>query len=478
MATDPKSRLRAAFDPERFRSEGHRVIDELADHLLVASRRDSDAVLPWKDPEEQVAEIAAFGEEPTENLSKAVADVLQRALRQHDPRCMGHQDAVPLPTAALATLVASLLNNDPSTYEIAPGAVALERRILRWTMDEIGYPESSEGILTSGGSLGNLTALLAARQSRAGFDLWEAGDHAGPPLSVLVSNQIHYCVGRAVQMMGWGHEGAVTVPVDDQFRLRVDELGPALDRATRAGRKVIAVVASAGTTASGSFDPLEPIADFCEANGLWLHIDGAHGASAVLSARHRHLVAGIERADSVVWDAHKMMMMPSLMTMVLFRDGRHSYDTFRQEATYLFDGDPEREWYNAGNRTVECTRPAMSVRLHTALQVHGIGVFRDYVARCFDLGARFGEMIEAASDFELPVAPQSNIVCFRYAPPNVEDLDALQRRVRRKIVDEGRYFLVDAELSGKLWLRTTLMNPLTEPSDLEQLLDEIRIAGR
>ena len=186
MSDDLRSRLRAAFDPEQFRSEGHRVIDELADHLSASLRRESDSVLRWKDPAQQVAEIAAFGEEPSESLSKSVADVLQRALRQHDPRCMGHQDAVPLPSAALATLAASLLNNDPSTYEIAPGAVALERRILRWTMDEIGYPETAEGILTSGGSLGNLTALLAARQSRAGFDLWEAGDHGGPPQCVLV----------------------------------------------------------------------------------------------------------------------------------------------------------------------------------------------------------------------------------------------------------------------------------------------------
>ncbi|MGE4606603.1 MAG: aminotransferase class I/II-fold pyridoxal phosphate-dependent enzyme [Myxococcota bacterium] len=477
MSDDPRSRLDAAFDPEQFRIQGHRVIDELTDYLSASLRRESDAVLPWKDPAQQVAEIAAFSEEPSEDLSEAVADVLQRALRQHDPRCMGHQDAVPLPAAALATLAASLLNNDPSTYEIAPGAVALERRLLRWTMDEIGYPATSEGILTSGGSLGNLTALLAARQSRAGFDLWDVGDHGGPPLCVLVSSQIHYCVGRAVQMMGWGHDGAVTVPVDDQFRLQIDELPGALERAQRAGRKVVAVVASAGTTASGSFDQLEPIADFCEANGLWLHVDGAHGASAILSPTHRHLVAGIERADSVVWDAHKMMMMPSLMTMVLFRDGRHSYQTFRQEATYLFDGRPEEEWYNAGNRTVECTRPAMSVRLHTALRVHGIGVFREYVTRCFDLGLRFGELIEAANDFELAVVPQSNIVCFRYAPSDVVDLDALQGRVRKRIVHGGRFFLVDAELNGELWLRTTLMNPLTDSRDLEQLLDEIRLAA-
>lgn len=473
---DDESPLKTAFDPDRFRTEAHKVVDQLADFLDASFDRRSRAVLPWLDPAQQVAEVPAFGEEPTRDLSKVVADVLQRALHQHDPRCMGHQDAVPLPSAALGALVASLLNNDPSTYEIAPGAVAMERRLLRWTMDEVGYPSDAGGVLTSGGSLGNLTALLAARQSRAGFDLWDAGDHAGEPLCVLTSEQIHYCVSRAVQIMGWGGGGVVSLPVDERYRLDVRALPDGLARARASGRRVIGVVASAGTTATGSFDPLEPIADFCAEHGLWLHVDGAHGASAVLSPTHRHRVAGIERADSVVWDAHKLMMMPSLLTMVLFRSGRHSYETFRQEATYLFEGRADEEWYNAGNRTVECTRPAMSVRLHTALQVHGIRVFRDYVTRCFDLGARFGELIAAQDDFQLAVPPESNIVCFRYTPPGAGDSDALQRRVRERVVRAGSHFFVDAELDGRLWLRTTLMNPQTREQDLVDLLDEIRRA--
>jgi L-2,4-diaminobutyrate decarboxylase len=471
---DDETPLKSAFDPERFRTEGHKVIDQLADFLDASLDRRNRAVLPWLEPSQQVAQVSDFGEQPTQDLSKVVVDVLRRSLHQHDPRCMGHQDAVPLPSAALGSFVASMLNNDPSTYEIAPGAVAMEQRLLRWTLDEVGYSDRAGGILTSGGSLGNLTALLAARQNRAGFDLWDAGDHGGEPMCVLASEQIHYCVSRAVQMMGWGGGGVVSVPVDDTFHLDTAQLGASLARARASGRRVVGVVASSGTTATGTFDPLEPIADFCAANDLWLHVDGAHGASAILSPTHRHRVAGMERADSVVWDAHKMMMMPSLLTMVLFREGRHSYETFRQEATYLFEGRADEEWYNAGNRTVECTRPAMSVRLHTALQVHGIGVFRDYVTRCFDLGARFGEIISEQDDFELAVNPESNIVCFRFTPRGADDSDALQRRVKEHVVRAGSHFFVDAELNGRLWLRTTLMNPMTSEQDLVDLLNEIR----
>jgi L-2,4-diaminobutyrate decarboxylase len=184
---------------------------------------------------------------------------------------------------------------------------------------QLGWPETSGGVMTSGGSVGNLTALLAARQSRAGFDAWGAGGHGGPPLAVLCSAQVHYSISRALRIMGWGDGGAIAVPVDERYRLRAGELATAAARAAADGRRVIAVVASAGSTATGAYDPLGEIADFCDGSGLWLHVDGAHGASAALSPRLRHLVAGIERADSVVWDAHKMMMMPALVTGVLFR---------------------------------------------------------------------------------------------------------------------------------------------------------------
>jgi len=154
---------------------------------------------------------------------------------------------------------------------------------------------------------------------------------------VLVSEEAHYSIDRAIRIMGWGRQGAVPVPADEQFRMRATALEDSYGAATRAGLKVIAVVANACSTATGTYDPLEEIADFCAARNLWFHVDGAHGAVAVLSNRYRSLMKGVERADSLVWDAHKMMLMPLLVSAVLFRDRAAGDRAFEQRASYLFD---------------------------------------------------------------------------------------------------------------------------------------------
>ena len=336
-------------------------------------------------------------------------------------------------------------------------------------------------MLTSGGSLGNLTALLAARQARAGFDSWREGARGGPPLAFLAGADAHYALARAAGIMGLGAEGLVRVPLDPRRRLAPEALGPALDAATRAGRKVLGVVANAGSTPVGAFDPLEEVADFCAREGLWLHVDGAHGAAAALSPKYRGLVAGIERADSVVWDAHKMLLIPALVTAVLFRDARRSWDPFAEEASYLFPGqgrEDDAEWFNVAHRTLECTKRMMSFELYAVLAAYGPALLGDYVTRCFDLGRRFGELLEETPDFELPVFPEANIVCFRYVPlGRDDDLDAVQERVRRRLIEDGGFYLVQTRLDGAVHLRTTLIHPRTSEADLVDLLDAIRRAA-
>jgi L-2,4-diaminobutyrate decarboxylase len=331
---------------------------------------------------------------------------------------------------------------------------------------------AADAIFTSGGSLGNLTALLAARTNKAAY-AWDEGSHAGPPLAVLTSRAAHYSVDRAVRMLGWGAGGVVPVAVDHHLRMDVSDLDAALARARDAGRHPIAVVATAGGVPIGSFDPLDRIADVCARNGLWLHVDAAHGGAAVLSKRYRHLVAGIERADSVVWDAHKMLLMPSLMTAVVFRDAATSYRTFAQDASYLLH-DSLPAWADSCTRTVECTKNAMAFKLYCTLATLGAAVLTEYVERMFDLGARLAGLIEASGDFELATPPTCNIVMFRYRPADASDLDAVQRRVVDRLRANGTFFIVDAELAGARWLRTVLMNPLTTERDLTALLDHVR----
>ncbi len=469
-----------AYDPERFRADGHRVIDALADHLTTCIPGDDLPVLPWVPPAEMHAAWPGdFSDEPAADLADVLAATARGSIRLHHPRYLGHQVPPPVPGAALADAATALLNSGMAVYEMGGAGTPQELAVVAWMARVLGMPPTAGGLLTSGGSVGNLTALLAARQAVAGFDAWSGGAHAGPPLAVLVAGSAHYSIARAVRALGWGDAGAVEVAVDGARRMRADDLPRAHAAAVAAGRRPIAVVAAACSTATGAYDPLPAIADFCAAHGLWLHVDGAHGAAAALSPRHRHLVAGIERADSVVWDAHKLLAMPALCTAVLYKDEARSYEAFAQEASYLFAA--EREWWNLGLRTVECTKRMMGTILYASLRAYGVGFFRAYVERVFALGAALAARLAAARDFELAATPEANIVVFRHRPDPAltgAALDELQAKIRRCCLERGRWYFLTARLDGALWLRTALMNPLAGAAELAGLLDEIRAVAR
>lgn len=473
------------FDPESFRSLGHRQVDLLADYLARAEER-SMPVLSPKDPQDLLdswqsplpRQAVDPGESP-ERLLDLLREVLTHATHVHHPGYIGHQVAVPLPAAALVELTNALLNNGMAVYEMGQLATVLEQRVIDHLASAIGYGPSSGGVLTHGGSLGNLTALLAARQAQSKHDVWTEGQRE--PLALLVSDQAHYCVARSVQIMGWGSEGAWKVRSDGQGRLDPEDLPRAHRAAEAAGRRVIAVVASCCSTATGSFDPIPPLADYCEAEGLWLHVDGAHGASLVLSPTHRHRLAGIERADSVVWDLHKLMGLPALSTAVLFREARRSYESFAQEAGYLFDrSPPEDQWFNLGQRTLECTKRGMGVTAYAMFDSLGTEWFGQQVDRLLSLTSSLEDMLGDSDDFEIACPAQANILCFRHRPQGLGPgprLDVHQASLRSALVDSGTHYIVQARLGGELWLRVTVMNPLTGQEDLEGLLTQLRELG-
>jgi len=463
--------IAAAYDPERFRADGHRLIDAISDQLQRWHARDG-AVLPWRPPAEARDRWAAepFG---GVDLVDDLVRIMQSSTAVADPRCMGHQVPPPLPGAALAELVSAVLNNGMAVAEMGPVAAPIELAVVGWMCRTLGMSSDAGGVLTSGGSLGNLTALLAMRQAHAGFDVWRSGAHGGPPLAVVVSSDAHYSVARTLRIMGWGDGGVISAPVSADHRLT----GAAVEQALRTAgdRRVIGIVASAGSTATGAFDPLDELADVAERHHLWLHVDAAHGGGVALSATHRHKLRGIARADSVVWDAHKLLMMPALVTGVMFRRADHAYEAFAQQASYLFAATrPADTWWDLGQRTLECTKRMMAIELWCALRAHGEAWFGEVVDRLLALAAGLADRIAAAPDFELALAPESNIVCFRHRPEGVSDLDAHNRALRRRVVEDGRFYVVGTALPGGYQLRSTIMNPLTEPTDLDGLLDHLR----
>jgi L-2,4-diaminobutyrate decarboxylase len=358
---------------------------------------------------------------------------------------------------------------------MGPAAVPIELAVIDWMSAKLGLPAGASGVMTSGGSLGNLTALLAMRQARAGFDVWKDGAHAGPPLAVIVSSDAHYSVTRTLRVMGWGDAGAIVATVDSGHRLTPAAVEHALEQAR--GRRVIGIIAAAGSTATGAFDPLDELADVAEAHGLWLHVDAAHGGGVALSNAHRHLLRGIERADSIVWDAHKLLMMPALVTAVLFKRGGNAYEAFAQQASYLFAATrPDETWWDLGHRTLECTKRMMAIELWCALRVHGEAWFGEVIDRQVALAAELARKIGAAADFELALAPELNIVCYRHRPPGMsaDALDAHNRALRTKVVEDGRFYVVGTQLGAGYFLRSAIMNPLIETRDLDALLVHLR----
>ncbi|MHB8054455.1 MAG: pyridoxal phosphate-dependent decarboxylase family protein [Candidatus Aminicenantales bacterium] len=471
--------LLKAFDPEEFRREGRKVVDLLADYLAAANAEDAPRVLSYEEPETMLASWAnRFGAEPAAAFSNLLPEILGRSNNLLHPRYVGHQCTTALPLAALGGFAGQFLNNGSAIYEMGPVNVAMERQIIRWMAGLAGYGPAADGIFTSGGSSGNLTALLAARQAAAEGDIWKGGAASEPPLAVLVSSQCHYSVRRSVAIMGLGEDAVVPVSVDERFHMTEDGFKQALARAGQRGRRPFALVANGCSTATGSYDDLERAADWAGSSRLWLHVDGAHGAAALLSSKYRPLLRGLERADSFTWDAHKNMLIPALITAVIFREGEHSYEAFSQKASYLFEKSATEEWYNYAQRTMECTKTMMGMRLFISLAAYGTDFFSGYITATYDLAREFASRLRAAGDFEIAAEPESNIVCFRFLKKGEADLDGLQRRIRRLLLEQGRFYVVQTELDGRLWLRCTLINPRTTAADLTALMEEIRkIAG-
>lgn len=459
--------LFSAYDAATFRKIGQQLIERLAQQIEAREQR----ILPRESPSEMLRFWQQALQQPALSWEGFIDALLQRSIHLHHPRYMGHQVAPPLPHLALLDLLSALLNNGMAVYEMGGSSSVLEKVVCQWMTEQLELPATAGGLLTSGGSLANLTALLAARQAKLGN--WAKGTSEKPAL--MVSEAAHYCVDRAVKIMGWGEDGIIKVPADERFRMRHDLLPDYLAKAQAAGRRVIAVVGSACTTSTGSYDDLNAIADFCEKEDLWFHVDGAHGLAAGLSAKHKSLTQGVQRADSLIIDFHKMLLTPALSTLLLYKEERHAQGAFQQEAEYLWED--EESWYDLGKRTVECTKRMMSVKAFALIKFFGKDFMVSYVEQTYRQSQQMANYLTAQSDFELPLRPESNIICFRYRPSSdlsEAALDELNATIRRKIIQQGDFYIVQTRLKGRIYLRCTLMHPQTGAEEWRALVRAIR----
>jgi L-2,4-diaminobutyrate decarboxylase len=377
---------------------------------------------------------------------------------------MVHQVGVPSTGAALADLVHGATNNPMAKYEMGAAGATLERAVVRWMLDKVGFDrEGGAGVLTHGGSLGNLTALLAAR-ARAAPDAWREG--VPGDLALLAPESAHYSIRRAAAILGLGEDAVVELEVDELERIRPDRLPAALARCREAGRRPIALVAVAGATSTGLHDDLREIGAFCAEHGIWLHVDAAHGGSALLSERDRHLLDGIERADSVVWDAHKMLRTSGLCAAVLVRRGDDLPAAFRQRGEYLFY-EHASIGFDLLDRALETTKATLGLKLFLSLAWEGERGLGDYVGSRYDMARRFHDVLSREPGVTCPYVPESNIVCFRFG-------DGDQIALRDRLLAGGRLHIGTTMLGGERHLRLVVMAPDTSEATLAELLRELR----
>lgn len=469
-----QKKITKAYDNEIFKREGYKMIDMLTEYLSNEASNSLSKPFPSVTPDD-VEEFfkCDFKGAAKVDFIEIEKNIMTDITPLHNPHFLGHQVSSPLPLSALSNAMMSLLNNSNCVYEMGRSAAGVERAVIKWMCKKIGYDENSDGFLTSGGTLGNLTALLSARQAKAGYDVWSEGIKSEKNLTVLVSEQSHYSIKRAAAIMGLGNNGAIPVATDENYRMDINALKNEYEKAKREGKNVFAVVANVCSTATGAYDNLESISAFCAENDLWLHADGAHGASALLSETHKHLLKGIEHADSVVWDAHKMMMLPAVATGVLFKDKQASRHTFSQNASYLLDRVDDSNWYDFGLRTMECTKPFMSLGVYSALKLYGEEFFGDYIDYVYGLTKEFANFLKDSEDFEIATFPDSNIICFRYVKAE-GDLNALQISIREEILAKGDFYIVKTDLRENTYLRCTIINPYTNMTHLRELVETIR----
>jgi L-2,4-diaminobutyrate decarboxylase len=402
----------------------------------------------------------------------------------YHPRAMGHQVAPPLPAVIWSETIIAALNNSTAVFEMSPVGTTLERRVIRWMADLIGFGPTAAGTMTTGGTEATFTALLAARAT-ALPDSWENGVGANPPILVC-GQHVHYAATRPAGELGLGLRSIVTVE-SDGFRMDPRSLGRTLVKAKREGKRILAVVATAGSTPTGSFDDLGEIGKICDELDVWLHVDAAHGGSALLSTRHRHRLSGIERARSVAWDPHKMMLLPLQAGVLIMRDAADLDRAYAQKAPYLFhqrkpalNGSETREWEpDQGTRSFLCSHRADSIKLWIALQRYGVeGIGALYDGLC-DTAMQMWRQLRDRPRFQQLHEPHSNILCFRWIGDGSlsdERLDAINLEGRERYNRTGEGWVTTTVLNGRRVLRVTIMNPRTTSADTAAVLDGLDTA--
>src|SRR5256885_3554450 len=442
------------------RKLGYAVVDLLTEHFAgvrhepVGSKADPAKLIPLfnVDPPEK-------GRDPNEILAQLERDVLPHNLHVDHPRFFAF---VPGPNNFVSTMADALaagFNIFNGTWLGGSAAAAVELGVIRWLSRVCGFPAAAGGLFVSGGSMANLTALVAARHSLL-------QDRVGGA-TVYFSDQTHSSVERALRVIGFAPEQIRKLPSDENFRLSIQRLREAIADDRAKGLRPFCVIANAGTTNTGAVDPLNELADLAAKQKLWFHIDGAFGAAAILSERGRALLHGLERADSISLDPHKWLFQSFECGCVLVRDAALLKSAFQIKADYLRDVHRIEE-FNPCDYGVQLTRSFRALKVWLSLQTFGVAAFRQAITRGFELAEVAERELRARKSWEILSPAQMATVCFRFGKS-----DELQSQLIDAMMRDGYALLTSTELRGAVSLRLCTINPRTTEEDIIETINRL-----
>ena len=420
---------------------------------------------------------------PLDDTAAALEEMSRLWLRDtvwfHEPGYAAHLNCPVVIPALLAELFVSAVNPSLDTFDQSVGATFVERHLIDWTAARIGFGETADGIFTSGGTQSNLQGLHLAR------DRALAGRARGElsRLRIVASADGHFSVQKAARLLGIGEDAVLTVPVDERHRMDVPALARTLATCAAQGEVVMAVVATAGTTDFGAIDPLPDIAELCHLHDTWLHVDAAYGGGLLASTRRRHLLTGIERADSVTVDFHKTWFQPVSSSALIVRERRHLAhvawyaDYLNPQGSYDADGTGQP---NQVDKSLQTTRRFDALKLWMTLRVMGPDRIGDYLDTVCDLAQDVVARLRSRSDVEVAAPPGLSTIVFRYRPAGCDEdrADELVPRIRQELYDGGRAMVAATKVDGRCWLKLTLLNPMTTREDVLGIIDRVVTAGR
>jgi glutamate/tyrosine decarboxylase-like PLP-dependent enzyme len=381
--------------------------------------------------------------------------------------------------AILGEWISTLTNTSMYTYEAAPVGTLVELAIIERLAEYVGFT-SGEGVFAPGGSIANLMAVLAARHAHFPHAKEEGLRPTDRPI-IFVSEEAHYSLPRATMVAGFGTQGCCKIPVDAVGRMRTDVLEREIIKAKAEGKTPFLVAATAGTTVACAFDPIKAISEITAKHGLWLHIDGSYGGSTLFSEKHRGLLEGIDRVDSVTWNPHKMMGVPLACAALLVREKGTLVKTLGMNAEYLFHEESAAD-YDLGDRSLQCGRRVDALKLWFSWQAVGDEGYGQRIDQLFELAEDFRELIRERDDFRLIREQEGTNVCFRYLPPEFGDLKGEERiqqehkttlATRKEMAEEGSFLVNYSTMDGAATFRLVASNPQTTSGDLEELLNRI-----